>query len=102
MNSTLESDYLGFTASLLSSRLTSCFFFSLFLLSPLSLPLSLPPHFSLCPHLSPSLPPSQYDVVRLTQMYEQARWAILLEDIDCTEEEMLLFGAIQVHRMDTS
>uniref|UniRef100_A0A4W5QD72 FERM domain containing kindlin 3b n=1 Tax=Hucho hucho TaxID=62062 RepID=A0A4W5QD72_9TELE len=39
----------------------------------------------------------KYDVVRLTQMYEQARWAILLEDIDCTEEEMLLFGAIQYH-----
>ncbi|XP_031653066.1 fermitin family homolog 3 [Oncorhynchus kisutch] len=39
----------------------------------------------------------KYDAVRLTQMYEQARWAILLEDIDCTEEEMLLFGAIQYH-----
>lgn len=38
----------------------------------------------------------QYDVVRLVQMYEQARWAILLEDIDCTEEEMMLFGALQV------
>ena len=43
------------------------------------------------------LPPVvQYDVVRLTQLYEQARWAILLEDIDCTEEEMMLFGALQV------
>ncbi|XP_038849487.1 fermitin family homolog 3b [Salvelinus namaycush] len=39
----------------------------------------------------------KYDAVRLTQMYEQARWAILLEDIECTEEEMLLFGAIQYH-----
>lgn len=38
----------------------------------------------------------QYDVVRLTQLYEQARWAILLEDVDCTEEEMMLFGALQV------
>lgn len=38
----------------------------------------------------------QYDMVRLTQIYEQARWAILLEDIDCTEEEMMLFGALQV------
>lgn len=38
----------------------------------------------------------QYDVVRVTQLYEQARWAILLEDIDCTEEEMMLFGALQV------
>lgn len=43
----------------------------------------------------------QYDVVRLTQLYEQARWAILLEDIDCTEEEMMLFGALQVRRSET-
>uniref|UniRef100_A0A3Q3EVD7 FERM domain containing kindlin 3b n=1 Tax=Kryptolebias marmoratus TaxID=37003 RepID=A0A3Q3EVD7_KRYMA len=39
----------------------------------------------------------KYDMVRLTQIYEQARWAILLEDIDCTEEEMMLFGALQYH-----
>ncbi|XP_076877458.1 fermitin family homolog 3b isoform X2 [Brachyhypopomus gauderio] len=39
----------------------------------------------------------KYDAVRLTQLYEQARWAILLEDNDCTEEEMMLFGALQYH-----
>ncbi|KAM4621595.1 fermitin family homolog 3-like [Polymixia lowei] len=39
----------------------------------------------------------KYDAVRLTQLYEQARWAILLEDVDCTEEEMMLFGALQYH-----
>ncbi|KAJ8282838.1 hypothetical protein COCON_G00053570 [Conger conger] len=39
----------------------------------------------------------KYDIVRLTQLYEQARWAVLLEDIDCTEEEMMLFGALQYH-----
>ncbi|XP_056137486.1 fermitin family homolog 3b isoform X2 [Lampris incognitus] len=39
----------------------------------------------------------KYDAVRLTQVYEQARWAILLEDVDCTEEEMMLFGALQYH-----
>uniref|UniRef100_A0A3Q3LE48 FERM domain containing kindlin 3b n=1 Tax=Labrus bergylta TaxID=56723 RepID=A0A3Q3LE48_9LABR len=39
----------------------------------------------------------KYDAVRLSQLYEQARWAILLEDIDCTEEEMMLFGALQYH-----
>uniref|UniRef100_A0A3P8XPX8 PH domain-containing protein n=1 Tax=Esox lucius TaxID=8010 RepID=A0A3P8XPX8_ESOLU len=39
----------------------------------------------------------KYDAVRLTQLYEQARWAILLEDIDCTEEEMMLFGGLQYH-----
>lgn len=43
----------------------------------------------------------QYDAVRLTQLYEQARWAILLEDIDCTEEEMMLFGALQVEKAVT-
>ncbi|KAG5284070.1 hypothetical protein AALO_G00022650 [Alosa alosa] len=37
------------------------------------------------------------DAVRLTQLYEQARWAILLEEIDCTEEEMMLFAALQYH-----
>ncbi|TRY54756.1 hypothetical protein DNTS_031272 [Danionella cerebrum] len=39
----------------------------------------------------------KYDGVRMTQLYEQARWAILLEDIDCTEEEMMLCGALQYH-----
>uniref|UniRef100_A0A674AY57 FERM domain containing kindlin 3 n=1 Tax=Salmo trutta TaxID=8032 RepID=A0A674AY57_SALTR len=39
----------------------------------------------------------KYDAVRLTQMYEQARWAILLEDVGCTEEEMMLFAALQYH-----
>uniref|UniRef100_A0A8C5CH65 FERM domain containing kindlin 3 n=1 Tax=Gadus morhua TaxID=8049 RepID=A0A8C5CH65_GADMO len=38
-----------------------------------------------------------YDAVRLAQLYEQARWAVLLEDVDCTEEEMMLFGALQYH-----
>ncbi|XP_067113104.1 fermitin family homolog 3 isoform X1 [Osmerus mordax] len=35
--------------------------------------------------------------VRLTQLYEQARWAVLLEVIDCTEEEMMVFAALQYH-----
>uniref|UniRef100_A0A8B9LRU7 FERM domain containing kindlin 3 n=1 Tax=Astyanax mexicanus TaxID=7994 RepID=A0A8B9LRU7_ASTMX len=39
----------------------------------------------------------QFDAVRLTQLYEQAKWAILLEEIDCTEEEMMLFAALQYH-----
>lgn len=38
----------------------------------------------------------QYDAVRITQLYEQARWSILLEEIDCTEEEMLMFASLQV------
>uniref|UniRef100_F1MMJ5 FERM domain containing kindlin 3 n=1 Tax=Bos taurus TaxID=9913 RepID=F1MMJ5_BOVIN len=35
------------------------------------------------------------DPVRLTQLYEQARWDLLLEEIDCTEEEMMVFAALQ-------
>ncbi|XP_038607844.1 fermitin family homolog 1 isoform X2 [Tachyglossus aculeatus] len=39
----------------------------------------------------------KYDAIRINQLYEQARWAILLEEIDCTEEEMLIFAALQYH-----
>ncbi|XP_030304432.1 fermitin family homolog 1 isoform X2 [Calypte anna] len=39
----------------------------------------------------------KYDAVRINLIYEQARWAILLEEIDCTEEEMLIFAALQYH-----
>ncbi|XP_035865466.1 fermitin family homolog 1 isoform X1 [Phyllostomus discolor] len=39
----------------------------------------------------------KYDAVRINQLYEQARWAIVLEEIDCTEEEMLIFAALQYH-----
>ncbi|MEJ1273472.1 stress-induced phosphoprotein 1 [Cricetulus griseus] len=35
------------------------------------------------------------DPVRLTQLYEQARWDLLTEEIDCTEEEMMVFAALQ-------
>ncbi|KAG8583950.1 hypothetical protein GDO81_008604 [Engystomops pustulosus] len=38
-----------------------------------------------------------YDAVRINQLFEQARWAILLGEIDCTEEEMLMFAALQYH-----
>ncbi|XP_058382543.1 fermitin family homolog 3 isoform X1 [Diceros bicornis minor] len=37
------------------------------------------------------------DPVRLTQLYEQARWDLLLEETDCTEEEMMVFAALQYH-----
>jgi kindlin 2 len=36
------------------------------------------------------------DSVRINQIYEQARWAILSEEIDCTEEEMMLFAGLQL------
>ncbi|KAJ7398900.1 Fermitin family 1 [Pitangus sulphuratus] len=44
----------------------------------------------------------KYDAVRINQLYEQARWAILLEEIDCTEEEMLIFAAIQAQAQDST
>ena len=36
------------------------------------------------------------DPVRINLIYEQAKWQLLNEGIDCTEEEMMLFGALQV------
>lgn len=38
----------------------------------------------------------KYDQVRINQLYEQAKWNLLNEEIDCTEEEMLMFAALQV------
>ncbi|XP_076312796.1 unc-112-related protein-like [Tachypleus tridentatus] len=37
----------------------------------------------------------KYDAVRINQIYQQARWSILTEEIDCTEEEMMMFAALQ-------
>jgi hypothetical protein len=38
----------------------------------------------------------KYDLIRINQLYEQAKWAILLEEIEHTEEEAALFAALQV------
>ena len=38
----------------------------------------------------------KYDAARINLIYNQAKYAILNEEIDCTEEEMLMFGALQV------
>ncbi|CAF0861801.1 unnamed protein product [Rotaria sordida] len=38
----------------------------------------------------------KFDAIRLNQLYEQAKWSILSEDIDCTEEEMMTFAALQL------
>lgn len=37
----------------------------------------------------------KYDAIRINQIYEQARWALISEEIDCTEEEMMVFAALQ-------
>lgn len=36
------------------------------------------------------------DGSRINQIYEQAKWAILTEEIDCTEREMYMFAALQL------
>lgn len=41
----------------------------------------------------------KYDQVRINQLYEQAKWQLLNEEIDCTEEEMLMFAALQVNNL---
>lgn len=36
------------------------------------------------------------DAARLNQLYQQARWQLINQEVHCTEEEMLLFAALQV------
>lgn len=36
------------------------------------------------------------DAVRINQLYEQAKWQLLNEELDCTEEEQLMFAALQL------
>lgn len=40
----------------------------------------------------------KYDAIRINQIYEQAKWQLLNEEIECTEEEMLMFAALQVEK----
>ncbi|EDV19505.1 uncharacterized protein TRIADDRAFT_33394 [Trichoplax adhaerens] len=40
---------------------------------------------------------TKLDEVRINQLYEQIRWSTLTEDIDCTDEEMIQFAALQFH-----
>lgn len=40
---------------------------------------------------------AKYDAVRINQLYEQARWSLLCEEVDCTEEEMIMFASLQYH-----
>lgn len=37
----------------------------------------------------------KYDQVRINQLYEQAKWSILNEELEPTEEETLMFAALQ-------
>ncbi|CAH1791069.1 unnamed protein product [Owenia fusiformis] len=38
----------------------------------------------------------KYDAVRINQIYEQAKWGLISEEIDCTEEEMMMFASLQL------
>lgn len=38
------------------------------------------------------------DAVRINMIYEQAKWMLLNEEMDCTEEEALMFAALQVSK----
>lgn len=38
----------------------------------------------------------QYDRVRINQLYEQAKWTLLSENVTCSDEQMLAFAALQV------
>ena len=35
------------------------------------------------------------DMARINQIYEQAKWSLLTEEIECSEDEMMMFGALQ-------
>ena len=35
------------------------------------------------------------DEVRINQIYEQAKWSVQAEEVDCTEEEVMTFAALQ-------
>lgn len=41
------------------------------------------------------LSPKQ-DAVRINQIYEQARWSLINEQVDCTEDEMYMFAGLQL------
>lgn len=36
------------------------------------------------------------DAVRINQLYEQAKWSLITEEVECTEEEMFLFAGLQL------
>lgn len=38
----------------------------------------------------------KFDRVRVNQIYEQARWQLLSEEIDSTEEEAFMFAGLQL------
>ena len=39
---------------------------------------------------------TQVDESRINQLYAQAKWSVLTEEVDCTEEETYTFAALQV------
>lgn len=44
---------------------------------------------------------AKQDSTRINQIYEQAKWSVLSEAIDCTEQELINFAALQVKKKPT-
>jgi len=42
------------------------------------------------------------DAARINEIYEQARWALLTEEVDCTENEAMMFAALQLQVRNAS
>lgn len=40
---------------------------------------------------------SKYDAVRINQLYEQAKWSVITETIEATDDEACLLAALQAH-----
>ena len=63
----------------------------------------IPPTHTHTHHTHTHIPPTplhtrtQVDEFRIVQMYEQAKWSILTEEVECTEEEAYTFAALQVN-----
>lgn len=34
--------------------------------------------------------------MRINQIFEQAKWSVQAEEVDCTEQEVMTFAALQV------
>lgn len=38
----------------------------------------------------------KYDAIRINQLFEQAKWSLISEEVECNEEEMIVFAALQL------
>lgn len=38
----------------------------------------------------------KYDAIRINQIFEHAKWSLISEEVECNEEEMIVFAALQL------